>query len=136
VYVRGGQRGDRATCRRRTRSAVCASLGAVNGRSPAVVPRTTRRYNRRRRGPGSHTRHRRFVSEREERRKQDQRRAEVYVGGPAANAADQIKIFKGIDSPCCTHCGRGEAVLLDVRAPGVWLLPIGRGGGDDRGQGP
>jgi len=50
----------------------------------------------------------------------------VYVGGPAASANDEIKIFKGIDS---TLLYSALAVviallLLTYRSPVLWLLPI------------
>ncbi|HLK72283.1 MAG TPA: MMPL family transporter [Streptosporangiaceae bacterium] len=50
----------------------------------------------------------------------------VYIGGPAASANDQIKIFKGIDS---TLLYSALAVvigllLLTYRSPVLWLLPI------------
>ena len=50
----------------------------------------------------------------------------VYVGGPAASAADQIKIFKGIDSTLL-YATLGVVVvllLLTYRSPVLWLLPI------------
>jgi RND superfamily putative drug exporter len=50
----------------------------------------------------------------------------VYVGGPAANAADQIKIFKGIDSTLlyATLAVVIVLLLLTYRSPVLWLLPI------------
>jgi RND superfamily putative drug exporter len=50
----------------------------------------------------------------------------VYVGGPAASAADQIKIFKGIDSTLL-YATLGVVIvllLLTYRSPVLWLLPI------------
>jgi RND superfamily putative drug exporter len=50
----------------------------------------------------------------------------VYVGGPAASAADQIKIFKGIDSTLlyATLAVVIILLLLTYRSPVLWLLPI------------
>jgi RND superfamily putative drug exporter len=50
----------------------------------------------------------------------------VYVGGPAANAADQIKIFKGIDTTLlyATLAVVIVLLLLTYRSPVLWLLPI------------
>jgi RND superfamily putative drug exporter len=50
----------------------------------------------------------------------------VYVGGPAASAADQIKIFKGIDSTLlfATLAVVIVLLLLTYRSPVLWLLPI------------
>jgi len=50
----------------------------------------------------------------------------VYIGGPAASANDELKIFKGIDS---TLLYSALAVvigllLLTYRSPVLWLLPI------------
>ena len=50
----------------------------------------------------------------------------VYVGGPAASAADQIKIFKGIDTTLL-YATLGVVIvllLLTYRSPVLWLLPI------------
>jgi len=50
----------------------------------------------------------------------------VYVGGPAASAADQIKIFKGIDTTLlyATLAVVVGLLLLTYRSPVLWLLPI------------
>jgi RND superfamily putative drug exporter len=50
----------------------------------------------------------------------------VYVGGPAASAADEIKIFKGIDSTLlyATLAVVVVLLLLTYRSPVMWLLPI------------
>jgi len=50
----------------------------------------------------------------------------VYVGGPAASAADQIKIFKGIDTTLlyATLAVVIALLLLTYRSPVLWLLPI------------
>jgi len=50
----------------------------------------------------------------------------VYVGGPAASAADQIKIFKGIDTTLlyATLAVVIVLLLLTYRSPVLWLLPI------------
>jgi RND superfamily putative drug exporter len=50
----------------------------------------------------------------------------VYVGGPAASAADQVKIFKGIDSTLlyATLAVVVVLLLLTYRSPVLWLLPI------------
>jgi RND superfamily putative drug exporter len=50
----------------------------------------------------------------------------VYVGGPAASAADEVKIFKGIDSTLlyATLAVVIALLLLTYRSPVLWLLPI------------
>ena len=50
----------------------------------------------------------------------------MYVAGPAASAADQIKIFKGIDSTLlyATLAVVIVLLLLTYRSPVLWLLPI------------
>jgi RND superfamily putative drug exporter len=50
----------------------------------------------------------------------------VYVGGPAASAADELKIFKGIDSTLlyATLAVVIGLLLLTYRSPVLWLLPI------------
>jgi len=50
----------------------------------------------------------------------------VYVGGPAASAADEVKIFKGIDTTLL-YATLGVVIvllLLTYRSPVLWLLPI------------
>jgi putative drug exporter of the RND superfamily len=50
----------------------------------------------------------------------------VYVGGPAASANDELKIFKGIDSTLL-YAALGVVIvllLLTYRSPVLWLLPI------------
>jgi RND superfamily putative drug exporter len=50
----------------------------------------------------------------------------VYIGGPAASAADELKIFKGIDSTLlfATLAVVVILLLLTYRSPVLWLLPI------------
>jgi putative drug exporter of the RND superfamily len=50
----------------------------------------------------------------------------VYIGGPAASANDEIKIFKGIDSTLLYAALAVVIVLLllTYRSPVLWLLPI------------
>jgi putative drug exporter of the RND superfamily len=50
----------------------------------------------------------------------------VHVTGPAANAADEIKIFKGIDTTLlfATLAVVIGLLLLTYRSPVLWLLPI------------
>ena len=50
----------------------------------------------------------------------------VYVGGPAASAADEIKIFKGIDTTLlyATLAVVIGILLLTYRSPVLWVLPI------------
>ena len=50
----------------------------------------------------------------------------VYVTGPAASAADSVKIFKGIDSTLlyATLAVVIVLLLLTYRSPILWLLPI------------
>ena len=50
----------------------------------------------------------------------------AYVTGPAASAADQVKIFKGIDSTLlyATLAVVIGLLLLTYRSPVLWLLPI------------
>jgi len=50
----------------------------------------------------------------------------AYVTGPAASAADSVKIFKGIDSTLL-YATLGVVIillLLTYRSPVLWLLPI------------
>ena len=50
----------------------------------------------------------------------------VYVTGPAASAADELKIFKGIDTTLlfATLAVVIVLLLLTYRSPILWLLPI------------
>jgi putative drug exporter of the RND superfamily len=50
----------------------------------------------------------------------------VYIGGPAAQANDEIKIFKGIDTTLLYAALAVVIVLLllTYRSPVLWLLPI------------
>jgi putative drug exporter of the RND superfamily len=50
----------------------------------------------------------------------------VYIGGPAASANDELKIFKGIDSTLLYSALAVVIVLLllTYRSPVLWLLPI------------
>jgi len=50
----------------------------------------------------------------------------VHITGPAANAADEIKIFKGIDTTLlfATLAVVVVLLLLTYRSPVLWLLPI------------
>jgi RND superfamily putative drug exporter len=50
----------------------------------------------------------------------------VYIGGPAASANDEVKIFKGIDSTLLYSALAVVIVLLllTYRSPVLWLLPI------------
>ena len=50
----------------------------------------------------------------------------AYVTGPAASAADEVKIFKGIDSTLlyATLAVVIVLLLLTYRSPVLWLLPI------------
>jgi RND superfamily putative drug exporter len=50
----------------------------------------------------------------------------VYVTGPAASAADELKIFKGIDTTLlfATLAVVIVLLLLTYRSPVLWLLPI------------
>ncbi|MBV9452160.1 MAG: MMPL family transporter [Streptosporangiaceae bacterium] len=50
----------------------------------------------------------------------------AYVAGPAASAADEVKIFKGIDSTLlyATLAVVVVLLLLTYRSPVLWLLPI------------
>ena len=67
-----------------------------------------------------------FVSNVKHTASKDSAGLRVYVGGPAANAADQIKIFKGIDSTLlyATLAVVIVLLLLTYRSPVLWLLPI------------
>jgi putative drug exporter of the RND superfamily len=50
----------------------------------------------------------------------------VYIGGPAASANDELKIFKGIDSTLL-YSALGVVIvllLLTYRSPVLWLMPI------------
>jgi RND superfamily putative drug exporter len=50
----------------------------------------------------------------------------VHIAGPAASAADQVKIFKGIDSTLlyATLAVVIILLLLTYRSPVLWILPI------------
>ena len=50
----------------------------------------------------------------------------MHVTGPAANAADELKIFKGIDTTLlfATLAVVIVLLLLTYRSPVLWLLPI------------
>ncbi len=50
----------------------------------------------------------------------------VHITGPAANAADEIKIFKGIDTTLlfATLAVVVALLLLTYRSPVLWILPI------------
>jgi putative drug exporter of the RND superfamily len=50
----------------------------------------------------------------------------VHIAGPAASAADQVKIFKGIDSTLlyATLAVIIVLLLLTYRSPILWILPI------------
>jgi RND superfamily putative drug exporter len=53
-------------------------------------------------------------------------RLTVHIAGPAASAADQVKIFKGIDTTLlyATLMVIIVLLLLTYRSPVLWLLPI------------
>ena len=67
-----------------------------------------------------------FVSNVKNAASKDSAGLNVYVGGPAASAADQIKIFKGIDTTLlyATLAVVIVLLLLTYRSPVLWLLPI------------
>jgi putative drug exporter of the RND superfamily len=54
----------------------------------------------------------------------------VHITGPAASAADEVKIFKGIDSTLlfATLAVVIALLLLTYRSPVLWLLPIASAG--------
>ena len=54
----------------------------------------------------------------------------AHVAGPAASAADQVKIFKGIDSTLlyATLAVVVILLLLTYRSPVLWILPIASAG--------
>jgi RND superfamily putative drug exporter len=54
----------------------------------------------------------------------------VHVAGPAASAADQVKIFKGIDTTLLYATLAVVVVLLLItyRSPVLWVLPIASAG--------
>jgi putative drug exporter of the RND superfamily len=105
-----------------------ASLAAVNGRvAPPVVSKDHKAiqtligsdlgYNSDLSG---------FVSNVKNAASKDSAGLRVYVGGPAASAADQVKIFKGIDTTLlyATLAVVVVLLLLTYRSPVLWLLPI------------
>ena len=105
-----------------------ASLSAVHGRvAPPVVSRDHKAietvigadlgYNSDLSG---------FVSNVKNTASKDSAGLNVYVGGPAASAADQVKIFKGIDTTLlyATLAVVVGLLLLTYRSPVLWLLPI------------
>src|SRR5216110_969257 len=67
-----------------------------------------------------------FISNVKNAASKDSAGLKVYVGGPAASAADQIKIFKGIDTTLlyATLAVVIVLLLLTYRSPVLWLLPI------------
>jgi putative drug exporter of the RND superfamily len=67
-----------------------------------------------------------FVSNLKSTATKDSSGLNVYVGGPAASAADELKIFKGIDSTLlyATLAVVVVLLLLTYRSPVLWLLPI------------
>ncbi len=67
-----------------------------------------------------------FVSNVKNTASKDNAGLNVYVGGPAASAADQVKIFKGIDTTLlyATLAVVVGLLLLTYRSPVLWLLPI------------
>jgi putative drug exporter of the RND superfamily len=54
----------------------------------------------------------------------------AHIAGPAASAADEVKIFKGIDSTLlyATLAVVVILLLLTYRSPALWLLPIASAG--------
>jgi RND superfamily putative drug exporter len=67
-----------------------------------------------------------FVSNLKSTATKDSSGLSVYIGGPAASAADELKIFKGIDSTLlfATLAVVVVLLLLTYRSPVLWLLPI------------
>jgi putative drug exporter of the RND superfamily len=55
---------------------------------------------------------------------------QVHIAGPAASAADEVKIFKGIDSTLlyATLAVVIGLLLLTYRSPVLWILPIASAG--------
>ena len=105
-----------------------ASLPAVNGRmAPPVVSKDHKAietvigadlgYNSDLSG---------FVATVKDTASKDSAGLSVYVGGPAASAADEVKIFKGIDTTLlyATLAVVIGILLLTYRSPVLWLLPI------------
>src|SRR5579859_753781 len=105
-----------------------ASLPAVNGRvAPPVVSRDHKAIQT---AVGSELGFNSdisgFISTIKGQAARDSAGLSVYVGGPAASAADQIKIFKGIDTTLlyATLAVVIALLLLTYRSPVLWLLPI------------
>ena len=105
-----------------------ASLGAVNGRvAPPVVSKDHKAIQT---VVGSNLGFNSdiggFVSTVKNAATKDSAGLNVYIGGPAASAADQIKIFKGIDTTLlyATLAVVIVLLLLTYRSPVLWLLPI------------
>jgi putative drug exporter of the RND superfamily len=67
-----------------------------------------------------------FITSVQDRATADAGGLKVYIGGPAANANDELKIFKGIDSTLLYAALAVVIVLLllTYRSPVLWLLPI------------
>jgi RND superfamily putative drug exporter len=105
-----------------------ASLGPVNGRvAPPVVSKDHKAIQTAVGADlGFNSDVGGFVSNVKNAASKDSAGLKVYVGGPAANAADQIKIFKGIDSTLlyATLAVVIVLLLLTYRSPVLWLLPI------------
>ena len=55
---------------------------------------------------------------------------DAHIAGPAASAADEVKIFKGIDSTLlyATLAVVVILLLLTYRSPVLWILPIASAG--------
>ena len=105
-----------------------ASLGPVNGRVAPPVVSTDHKAIQTVVGAdlGFNSDIGGFVSNVKNAASKDSAGLKVYVGGPAASAADQIKIFKGIDSTLlyATLAVVIVLLLLTYRSPVLWLLPI------------
>ena len=105
-----------------------ASLPAVNGRVAAAdgVRRSQGDRDRDRRGSRLQQRHQRFRLHLKATAIKGDGGLSVYVGGPAASAADELKIFKGIDTTLlyATLAVVIGILLLTYRSPVLWLLPI------------
>ena len=128
VYVRDGGVTAADLQKAKADARYSASLGAVNGRvAPPVISKDHKAiqtvvgadlgFNSDIGG---------FATTVKDAASKDSAGLKVYVGGPTASAADQIKIFKGIDTTLlyATLAVVIVLLLLTYRSPVLWLLPI------------
>ena len=128
VYVRDGGVTAADLQKAKADAHYFASLGPVNGRVATPVVSKDHKAIQTAVGAdlGFNSDIGGFVSTVKNAASKDSAGLKVYVGGPAASAADQIKIFKGIDTTLlyATLAVVIVLLLLTYRSPVLWLLPI------------